>query len=297
MYGSNFFVHLFQISGILLLALGTWIFIDLTKAHLIALLTPPDSSKELVFYIAYVLLVLGSVILIAGILGCCGALQESRCLLITYFALLVILLIGEFAVGVVALSSRMKYLSGMQGRLLYQLSTSYGLHGANYSAFTEAMDLAQYKFDCCGVQAPEDYQRSRWWNDSSISNEPRNVPPTCCVLSNHEVTTAGSPLSVVSRVFGGTVEEAWQSPQPRDEAACQKGANGARHNQMYSSDEYVDMLLIYGEARQNVYQHNAYTKNDIWIDDNQQASHFRLWKDTCRILHPWEGHGLFEIIP
>lgn len=42
----------------------------------------PSEVSQLV-YVSYLLIALGSVLLIIGFLGCCGAVRESRCMLLT----------------------------------------------------------------------------------------------------------------------------------------------------------------------------------------------------------------------
>ena len=55
------------------------------------------------YYIAtYVLMTIGTLMAIIGFLGCCGALRQSRCMLGTYFALLIVVFLAEIAGGVAA---------------------------------------------------------------------------------------------------------------------------------------------------------------------------------------------------
>ncbi|GLG94876.1 Tetraspanin [Gryllus bimaculatus] len=215
---------LFWVVGGVLLVLGAWIFLDNTNERLLLLAAPPSMSAHALFFMAYALLALGLGALIAGVLGCCGALQGSRCLLVSFFGLLLVLLGGAVALTAGALATRVQVLSGLQERLGQQLPLRYNSLRSDNISFSDAVDLAQYKLRCCGVRSFADYENSRWWNESRKSPQfsPPIVPPTCCTLTNDEVAHSGSPLRVVSRVFGGTVEEPWQHPKPKDPNACQR---------------------------------------------------------------------------
>lgn len=69
------FTILFQISGIVLLAIGIWLVQE--KHHYIALL---ESGT---FPVAtYLLLASGGMIIVVGLIGCCGAAKDIRFLLL-----------------------------------------------------------------------------------------------------------------------------------------------------------------------------------------------------------------------
>ncbi|XP_035646198.1 CD81 antigen-like [Oncorhynchus keta] len=54
----------------------------------------------------YILIAVGAVMMIVGFLGCYGAIQESQCLLGTFFFLLVCLFACEVAAGIWGFSNR-----------------------------------------------------------------------------------------------------------------------------------------------------------------------------------------------
>lgn len=61
--------------------LGAWMFLDPAKAHLFHLVSATQAKRDVIYYLAYVLLGLGGSILLIGFFGCCGALQERRCMI------------------------------------------------------------------------------------------------------------------------------------------------------------------------------------------------------------------------
>ena len=82
------------------------------------------------------------------------------------------------------------YLS-MRTVLQQRVIHDYGREGKK--DFTDSIDYAQYKFSCCGIVSPTDYQNSvinRWRTNSQyMSLKPKlEVPKTCCKLLNKGVS-------------------------------------------------------------------------------------------------------------
>ncbi|XP_063243394.1 tetraspanin-1-like isoform X2 [Bacillus rossius redtenbacheri] len=191
--------------GCAMVVVASWVFVAPTMTYLFRLASTRDVSPYMIYHVAYSLIALGCAVLLVGFFGCCGAVQGSKCMLAVFFVLLFLLLCLEAAAAVATLVVRDKFLGAMEGRLARQLASRYGHDTANNSGFTEAVDLMQYKLHCCGIHGDGDYNSSRWKDESQGSKEPKNVPLTCCVIADDQVTNSGSPISVVSRVFSGTV--------------------------------------------------------------------------------------------
>lgn len=193
---------LFWLSGGVFLVVGIWIILDPTKTHLFHLTATEDVAVDLLQYLGYFLVAISCVIFLVGFCGCCGSLYERRCVLITYFVFLFLLLCAELSVSVATLIYREDFLTGLENRLLNRFKN---LYGTDSSVFTQAIDQAQYTFNCCGILSDADYTNTKWRNESvGISNRSRiSVPLTCCIQAHPDV------------------EESWQHPQPKDETACQ----------------------------------------------------------------------------
>ena len=79
----------FQLLGCAVLGIGIWIKVDPNTFH------EYSSNKNFASFLdelntvsylsigAYVLIAVGSVIMLIGFLGCCGAIRESQCMLIS----------------------------------------------------------------------------------------------------------------------------------------------------------------------------------------------------------------------
>ncbi|GAB6021239.1 Tetraspanin-18 [Chamberlinius hualienensis] len=190
---------IFWLSGCALLALGIWILIDNDRENLFNLITV-ENEWAIMKYLAYGLVGIGGFILIVGFFGCCGALQESKCLLVTYFIFLFVVLGAELAVGIFAVIYREQLLSNLGDQLTKRLQTYY--HMDSTPGLTTAIDFSQYHFDCCGIRNANEYKNSSWARERDIGDA--KVPKTCCVLSNN-----------------GT--DAWINASPKNDTLCQDG--------------------------------------------------------------------------
>ncbi|XP_053978006.1 CD151 antigen-like [Hylaeus anthracinus] len=231
-------IVLFALNLLILLAGGTVLGIGLqfepSKGHLLNLFVPDATPHVTSNSIAYSLLGLGVTVVAVGFFGCCFVLRKNQCIL-AYMCMLVALIVTELITAIVGGVMTFQILSGLEERLISKLADDYG-HEPNSDPFSQSLDFAQYKFNCCGIHGYGDYNGTAWWRDGQISGTRRQVPLTCCVLKNTEKTNTGSPMSFVSRVFHKiNTEEPWLHPKPKDEAACQvedkEGHDGYRHKE------------------------------------------------------------------
>lgn len=74
------FDSFWQIVGLGILAVGLWMLEDPRRAYVLDLVNYYENDPLLLFA-AYIFIGVGSVAVIVGILGCCGALREIQCML------------------------------------------------------------------------------------------------------------------------------------------------------------------------------------------------------------------------
>ncbi|CAL8335849.1 unnamed protein product [Gadus morhua 'NCC'] len=147
---------LFFISGATMLGFGLY----LTRYQTNSLL---DSMKFLTA--ANLLLVSGIIITCVSFLGFIGALKENRCFLLTFFILLLILMLVELTVACLLLT----YESEIGTLLEKELNTGLQNEKRKNSTKTDLesdWNLVQKTFSCCGVRNSSD------WGGS--------VPQSCC---------------------------------------------------------------------------------------------------------------------
>lgn len=105
----------------------------------------------------------------------------------------------ELAASLLALTFQDKVLDELKANLTNKLQNEYGLH----TSFTAAVDLAQtkvsdsfgtliffikqnnpfFKFECCGIESPNDYEHSLWYL-KRLNGPDSRVSRTCCQLKN-----------------------------------------------------------------------------------------------------------------
>ncbi|EOB01243.1 CD81 protein, partial [Anas platyrhynchos] len=89
-----------QLAGGIILGVALWLRHD-TQTTSILYLQLGDKQAPNTFYVGiYILIAVGAVMMFVGFLGCYGAIQESQCLLGTFFTCLVILFACEVAAGI-----------------------------------------------------------------------------------------------------------------------------------------------------------------------------------------------------
>ncbi|XP_068117322.1 CD81 antigen [Hyperolius riggenbachi] len=94
------FNFIFWLAGGVILGVALWLRHEPKTSHLL-IQQIGDKQVPATFYIGiYIIIAVGAVMMFVGFLGCYGAIQESQCLLGTFFACLVILFACEVAAGI-----------------------------------------------------------------------------------------------------------------------------------------------------------------------------------------------------
>ncbi|NXP26504.1 TSN1 protein, partial [Scytalopus superciliaris] len=154
------------LSGGTLLGVGIWVKVD--GESFVDIFGALSSSVLQVVNVSYVLIVIGAILLVIGFLGCYGAQKESKCLLMMFFSVVLIIFIAEVAVAVVAL-----VYTGLAETLLSALVTpvlkdKYGKD----KTLTHIWNTTMTKVHCCGLNNYTDFNDSFWYNEHNTYPEP-----------------------------------------------------------------------------------------------------------------------------
>ncbi|RXN35560.1 tetraspanin-1 [Labeo rohita] len=84
-----------------LAAAGIWVTVD--RDSFMTILPPFTDNFQNQVNVGIFSITIGAVMTLLGLLGCCGAQKESKCLLIMFFSIILIICIAETAAAVVAL--------------------------------------------------------------------------------------------------------------------------------------------------------------------------------------------------
>ncbi|XP_043938688.1 CD81 antigen [Protopterus annectens] len=94
------FNFIFWLAGGVILGVALWLRHEPKTTGILDLKFEDKVAPSTFFIGVYILIAVGAVMMFVGFLGCYGAIQESQCLLGTFFACLVILFACEVAAGI-----------------------------------------------------------------------------------------------------------------------------------------------------------------------------------------------------
>lgn len=103
------------------------------------------------------LIAVGAIIMILGFLGCCGAVKESRCMLMLFFIALLLILILQVTAGVLGAVYKPQVEELFNNTLNEGVSALQSTTG-EYKEYQEEFQKLQKTYQCCGLQnGPEDW--------------------------------------------------------------------------------------------------------------------------------------------
>ncbi|PIK34325.1 hypothetical protein BSL78_28849 [Apostichopus japonicus] len=177
--------------GAVVLSIGSWM---LAKSNEFLDLF----SEDTLVVVAGMMVGVGCFAFLVGFCGCCGALKESKCLLYTYFILLLLVVALEFTAGVLALVYEDDIEESMRIGMNETIAVNYGYT----TAATESVDTIQIDFECCGANDYKDYTTSQF-----MAQENKAVPESCCRTGTGCTSgTPGNPDSVANIWSEGCVD-------------------------------------------------------------------------------------------
>ncbi|XP_072239490.1 tetraspanin 34a [Leuresthes tenuis] len=167
------------LAGAAILGVGVWVKVD--SGSLLGVLDQiddaPDELAQLT-NIGYLLIGVGAVLLVIGFLGCCGAIRESRCMLLTFFCIVLIIFIAEVA-GAVVLFVFQDLANELIEKVEVQVVRSIREKYGEDESLTNVWNHTMEELRCCGFKNYTDFDSSPYQIDNG------NVyPPICCDQSD-----------------------------------------------------------------------------------------------------------------
>lgn len=222
--------------GVVVLLTGFYLFTDSKRLLLSSLLIVTqdeanplrDLKYPLFLYVAFMLTVLGMMMVMITFIGYWTALLNNFCLLAFYFIMVLLLLMIKFAMCVViTIWPQLLGLNLNATEMVKILQGSYGVPG--FEQYTVAMDFAQTYLDCCAINDSINYDTSLW-RLQKFGKKELTVPLTCCALINKfEDKSYLDPIPIN--------ETLCQSVEPMD---FQKG----RHIEVSFKKTFIKLILI-----------------------------------------------------
>ncbi|CAB3234639.1 unnamed protein product [Arctia plantaginis] len=152
-----FFNLLFAVTGLI-------IFIAGIKAEINALPYTDFTNSNFYTSAPIVLIIVGVIVFIVAFFGCCGAVKENHCMIITFSVFLLIIFVAELAVGI---AGYVKH-QDLENSIMEVLNKTMKEYPTNKDV-AKSFDILQTDLQCCGINSPKD------WAANNMS-----LPATCC---------------------------------------------------------------------------------------------------------------------
>ncbi|XP_011170174.1 CD63 antigen-like [Solenopsis invicta] len=113
------------------------------------------------------MIVVGIIVFLVSFFGCCGAVKENHCMIITFSVLLMLIFILELSAGITGYLMRGEVANMLENRLNGTLR-QYELN----PDIRRSWDIMQHDLQCCGMNSPADWPH--------IGFRDNTVPDSCC---------------------------------------------------------------------------------------------------------------------
>ncbi|VEN47024.1 unnamed protein product [Callosobruchus maculatus] len=164
---------IFWVSACVVLGIGLWLRI----AHEgYATLLPQYAFLD----VDALIIALGILAFIFSFLACCGSWYQSRCMLFTYFSMVLFIFVVEITLGALAYFFREDLKHTLSEELRIGILHHYNLTSTGMNTLADVWDDIQSKFGCCGVETYEDWYFIDAWPTA------RWVPDSCCLPAYYD---------------------------------------------------------------------------------------------------------------
>lgn len=175
---------LFVIAGIALIATGAYVNLKMDEYY--------DFFGKDYLGPGILIITVGVLIFLIAFFGCCGAMKENYCLVMTFAVSLTLIFILELAGGIAGFVMREK----IEDEVTDVLSKAMKNYGeAGHDGVTSTWNKLQQEFDCCGVKDYKD------WETTGNQTSP---PASCCKVST-DCTLSG--FNDTSKIYTDSCSE------------------------------------------------------------------------------------------
>uniref|UniRef100_A0A7M4FV33 Tetraspanin n=2 Tax=Crocodylus porosus TaxID=8502 RepID=A0A7M4FV33_CROPO len=171
MFIFNFF---FWVCGCIILGVSIWIRVNEDAQEDLNI----DSS---LFAGVDLMIAVGSIIMVLGFLGCCGAVKESQCMLLLFFIGLLLILILQITAGILGAVYRSK-IDVFVNQTLVETTKKLQSTEPQYQTLQMNFGKLEQESHCCGVMAgPTDWGTNLYSKDFKACECPQsyNKPDVC----------------------------------------------------------------------------------------------------------------------
>ncbi|KAK8384464.1 hypothetical protein O3P69_009340 [Scylla paramamosain] len=117
-----------------------------------------------------VLIAVGVLIFSVGFFGCCGAIKENHCMVVTFSVLLVVIFVVQVVVGAASYIMRSEVESFLRNNMLKSMTT----YNKSNEGVYRTWNVIQHDNACCGTDGFRD------WENTAFGISVEGVPDDCC---------------------------------------------------------------------------------------------------------------------
>ncbi|KAH0616682.1 hypothetical protein JD844_027986 [Phrynosoma platyrhinos] len=142
-YSMFIFNFLFWVCGCIILGVSIWLRVSKSAQEEFKI----DSS---LFSGVDLLIAVGSIIMVLGFLGCCGAMKESQCMLLLFFIGLLAILLLQIVAGILGAVYKSQIEQALDSTLQEKLSALKGSSSTD-KEFQTSFHNFEKQYKCCGL--------------------------------------------------------------------------------------------------------------------------------------------------
>ncbi|NXU24324.1 TSN8 protein, partial [Thalassarche chlororhynchos] len=155
-YSMFIFNFLFWVCGSIILGVSIWIRVSKDAQEV----NVCGHTSTILFAGVDLLIAVGSIIMVLGFLGCCGAVKESRCMLLLFFIGLLLILILQVTGGILGAVYRSQIETSLNKTLLENVNALQSSTEES-KKFQEQFQKFERKNQCCGLlNGPSDWGKN-----------------------------------------------------------------------------------------------------------------------------------------
>jgi len=193
--------------GIAVLSCGIWVLVDqpsffdiLDDAHDLCKdgdTTCDDIVSNLSFYSSatYIMIVIAALVILIAFFGCCGAMKESKCLLGTYFTIILALFIVMLIGAILGYSGNFEdTIKTPFEKALKKYNDQPDKDDQSAQNYKSVWNEVQAELKCCGIDSFKDWQNT---TDADF-NFPINFnkPEGCCIWGRDDERLTENEIEV-----------------------------------------------------------------------------------------------------
>ncbi|XP_033230609.1 CD63 antigen-like [Belonocnema kinseyi] len=174
---------IFAITGVVLISFGG-----------VILATYHDYSNFVdnwLFAAPVLMIIVGVIVFLVSFFGCCGAVKENHCMIITFSVLLLLIFALELGAGISGYIMRGKVGTMLESRM------NGTMHQYNEDEKVKnSWNIMQHDLDCCGINGPADWSKAGFRDNTLPISCCQNVPMKNTTDKNSRGTCDMNSISV-----------------------------------------------------------------------------------------------------